>query len=311
VRFLLGGWFDPCQQLGVEFDYYFLDDEDETISLSSLGDPILARPFFNARLNQQDSELVAFPGIVTGTVTVASDSEFRSFAPRLRQNLRCDNYAPCGPRMFMDPCMNPCGPMASSRVDWTLGYRWIKLEESLTIREDLISQADSTLASFNLSDKFSTSNEFHGLELGLLWDTYRGRWSTELAARFGVGNNTRKVGISGATSSVVQGAGFNDPGGLLALPSNIGTYEDDQFVVIPELTVSLGYQIAPSVRFLVGYTIVYWNNVVRPGDQIDLNVNTDLLPPAVSTTGAQVPAFAFNDSTFWAQGVNLGMDWRW
>jgi hypothetical protein len=201
--------------------------------------------------------------------------------------------------------------MGGSRVDWTLGYRYVKLDESLAIREDLMSQADGTLANFNVSDVFATENVFNGMELGLVWDTYRGRWSSELAARFGVGNNRRKVAISGATSSVIQGAAFSDPGGLLALPSNMGTYEDDEFVVIPELTVSLGYQIAPRVRFLIGYTIIYWNNVVRPGDQIDLNVNTDQLPPALSTTGAQAPSFAFNDGTFWAQGINLGMDWRW
>ena len=98
---------------------------------------------------------------------------------------------------------------------------------------------------------------------------------------------------------------------LVALPSNIGQYEDDEFVEIPELSLTLGYQLAPQVRFLVGYTIIYWNNVVRPGEQIDLNVNPDLMPPALSTTGLSAPAFVMNDTAFWAQGINLGLDWRW
>ena len=75
--------------------------------------------------------------------------------------------------------------------------------------------------------------------------------------------------------------------------------------------MTFGYQIAPRVRVLVGYTVVYWSNVVRPGEQIDLNVNTDLLPPAIDTDGLMAPSFAFNDTSFWAQGINLGLDWRW
>ena len=185
-------------------------------------------------------------------------------------------------------CVRPCGAYGGSRVDFTVGYRYIKLEEGLQISEDLISEAQSTFATFNLYDAFETSNEFNGLELGLQWDTYRGRWSMEFGGRFAVGNNTRKVAINGGTTSVIQGAVFNDVGGLLALPSNIGTYEDDEFVVIPEFSLTLGYQIAPRVRFLVGYTLIYWSNVVRPGDQIDLNVNPDLLPPAMDNPGLAV-----------------------
>jgi hypothetical protein len=311
VRFVLGGWLDPCQRNGVEVDYFFLDDERETASFTSFGDPILARPFFNTKLDLQDSELVAFPGIVSGTVAVDYETKLQSIAPRWRHNLRCDNFygVPCGG--CDDFGRVGCGPSGGTRVDWTVGYRYMKLEEGLRITEDLVSQADSTFATFNLADVFETSNEFNGLELGLNWDTYRGRWSMEVATRFAAGNNQRKVAINGRTTSVIQGAVFDDPGALLALPSNIGTYKDDEFVVIPELTVSLGYQIAPRVRFLVGYTIIYWNNVVRPGDQIDLNVNTDQLPPALDTDGLLAPAFAMNDTTFWAHGINLGMDWRW
>jgi hypothetical protein len=314
VRFLLGGWVDPCQHRGWEVDYFFLEEELDSFSRSSIGDPILARPFFNTQLNIQDAELVAYPGIVSGTVNVDYRSEYQSLTPRFRQNLRCDNIFPvaCGGCGNCDGRGSAvCGPLGGSRVDVSLGYRYMRLREGLRISEDLISEAESTFATFNIYDAFEVSNEFHGFELGLLWDRYRGRWSMELASRFALGNNTRRVAINGGTRSVIQGVAFEDVGGLLALPSNIGAYEDDEFVVIPELSATLGYQLAPNVRFLVGYTFIYWNNVVRPGDQIDLNVNPDLMPPAVNTTGLSAPAFAMNDASFWAQGINLGLDWRW
>jgi hypothetical protein len=314
VRFVLGGWIDIRQHRGWEIDYFFLDDESDSFGFGSLGDPILARPFFNTQLNLQDAELVAFPGIVTGSVHVDQHSEFQSLTPRLRQNLRCNDFysLACGGCGDCDACASgTMGPIGGSRVDVSVGYRYMRLNERLRISEDLISEAESTFATFNLFDAFETSNEFNGFELGLLWDVYRGPWSMEIASRFALGNNTRRVAINGGTRSVIQGAAFDDVGGLLALPSNIGTYEDDEFVVIPELSFTIGYQLAPQVRFLVGYTFLYWNNVVRPGDQIDLNVNPDLMPPALGTPGLSAPAFVMNDDSFWAQGINLGLDWRW
>ncbi len=81
--------------------------------------------------------------------------------------------------------------------------------------------------------------------------------------------------------------------------------------MIPELGATLGYAIAPNLRVLLGYTLLYWGNVVRPGDQIDLAVNPDLLPPEQATTGPSAPSFLLTDTTYWAQGLNVGLDWRW
>jgi hypothetical protein len=52
--------------------------------------------------------------------------------------------------------------------------------------------------------------------------------------------------------------------------------------------------------------------VVRPGGQIDLDVNPDLLPPeAVPFTGAARPQFVFHETDYWAQGISAGLDYRW
>ncbi|MCY2992401.1 MAG: BBP7 family outer membrane beta-barrel protein, partial [Planctomycetota bacterium] len=61
-----------------------------------------------------------------------------------------------------------------------------------------------------------------------------------------------------------------------------------------------------------GYTLLFWTNVVRPGDQIDTSVNPGLLPDEQNPiTGALRPSFAFRDSTLWAQGLNLGLECSW
>jgi hypothetical protein len=93
-------------------------------------------------------------------------------------------------------------------------------------------------------------------------------------------------------------------GGLLAQTTNIGTYEQNTFSIMPELGVTLSYDITCRLRASVGYTFLYWNNVARPGDQIDRNLAQ--LPPEPPVPGGG-PAFAFRTTDFWAQGMNFGL----
>jgi hypothetical protein len=48
---------------------------------------------------------------------------------------------------------------------------------------------------------------------------------------------------------------------------------------------------------------------VRPGNQIDLNVNPDLLPNEINpVTGPLAPVAPNAASTFWAQGLTAGVE---
>ena len=314
LRIQAGMWLDACQWWGLELDLFGMERGSDDFVASSEGSPILARPFYNALLNMEDAELVAYPGIVSGSVSVHTDSRLYWLAPRMRMNLRCADHLPY-PALACGGC-NPCGGAVCGnpggyRVDLLVGYRFMRLDGSLQIYEQLTSRRDNNVSEFDLRDSFDTENSFNGFELGLSWDAYRGPWSLELLSLFMLGNNRRIVNIDGSTTSTTQGVSFTDPGGLLALSSNMGAYQDDEFVVIPELGATLGYAIAPNLRVLLGYTFLYWGNVVRPGDQIDLAVNPDLLPPEQATLGPAAPSFVLQDTTYWAQGLNVGLDWRW
>ncbi|MGA2621614.1 MAG: BBP7 family outer membrane beta-barrel protein [Thermoguttaceae bacterium] len=46
------------------------------------------------------------------------------------------------------------------------------------------------------------------------------------------------------------------------------------------------------------------------GDQIDLHVNPSLFPPPVPS-GVLAPQFKFAATDFWAQGLQLGLDYRY
>jgi hypothetical protein len=111
-------------------------------------------------------------------------------------------------------------------------------------------------------------------------------------------------------------------GGLLALSSNIGHFSRDRFSVVPELGLTVGYNITCHMRVFVGYNFLYMSNVLRPGDQIDPILDARKIPnfvklaptsaAATSTLPISVhPTVPFNEANFWAQGVNCGLEFHY
>ena len=122
--------------------------------------------------------------------------------------------------------------------------------------------------------------------------------------KLALGNTHSRIDINGSTTT----AAGTFAGGLLALPSNMGVHTSDQFSMVPELGLTLGYDLTCHLRATVGYSFIYWSNVSRPGDQIDLNVSPSQFPPTTQT--ATMPAFVQHTTDFWAQGINVGLDYR-
>lgn len=327
-RIRFGGYLGPLRRWSWEGEYFDLGDVDETFTASGngMGTPILARPFFNINPRVggtgamtgppfEDSELVSYPGILTGTVDVDSYSRFNGAAGRFRLNCCClknVGCSPCGSCTGYGSC-HQCGYPPYKRIDFSLGYRYYGLREGLIISEDLTSLQSANPGRFQISDQFTTRNDFNGAELGteLTWGW--NRWTLESLMRVAIGGTRQQVTINGSTTiSPLIANASTFPGGLLAQTSNMGTFTQSEFTMVPELATTLGFYLTPRLRFMVGYTVIYWSSVVRPGDQIDLDVNPDqIAPPTLPLQGPQRPEFAFHTSSFWAQGLSLGLDLRW
>jgi len=188
----------------------------------------------------------------------------------------------------------------------------LQLKESLVIEENLISIPDAP-DGFVINDNFRTRNQFNGTEIGVHWMGRRGYWSLDTLMRLGLGNTRQEVMING-TTEIAQGTNRRTlPGGLLAQRTNSGPFVRNQFGVVPELGATLGYQWTQRMRLTAGYSFIYWSNVVRPGDQIDTTVNTNLMPEeATPLLNSHLnPRFAFQDSDYWVQGLSLGGEYRW
>ncbi len=302
VRARVGVWSATRPNAGVEGEYFGFGQQHELFTRSSGGTPLLARPFYDLTTGRQRSELVASPGVISGRVDVESHSQLTSAAVRFRHMLCCSNG--CGYSTLA------CAPVQSqSRLDWTIGWRYAQLREGLLITETLAGITPP--GNFLLQDSFKTFNQFNGAEIGVQWLGRRGYWSLETLMRMSLGNSLQRLEIDGST--LINAAVPPGPqGGLLAQPGrNIGTYEQEEFAVMPELGATLGYQLTERLKLNVGYTFLYWSNLIRPGDQIDTTVNPDLLSPAILTDTFLGPAFEIRETDYWVQGLNVGCEYRW
>jgi Putative beta barrel porin-7 (BBP7) len=281
-RLMVGYWFGDQHALGIEGGGFFLGRQTSSFTTSSNGTPILARPFFNAATGLQDSELVAAPGILAGTVTARTSNTFYGAEANLRSNVLCG------------PCWN---------VDLIAGYRYLALDEDLTIGESL--QALQVPLTFALNDSFRVHNRFNGGQVGFESEWRRNRWSLDLKAKVALGNESERVDIFGSTVT----NGVAAPRGLLAQPSNSGSFSRNRFAVSPDVGVNIGYQVTNHMRAFVGYDYLYLSDVVRAGDQVDFRVNPNQLRGV--TAGPAQPAFNFHGTDFWAQGVSFGLEFKY
>jgi hypothetical protein len=289
-RVMLGYWFGDEHALGIEAGGFALGNRTTNFTATSLGNPILARPIVDAATGTQTVELVAGPNALAGTISISDRSSFWGYEANLRTNLCC---------------------CCRCYTDLIVGFRSLGLDEKLGINENLtVLRAPG--GSFVVNDQFNATNRFYGGQIGTVSQYQLGRWSFDFITKLAIGNTRQTVDISGSTviNDPRTGTTTTNVGGLLALPSNIGHYHRDLFGFVPEAGINVGYQLTDHCRLYLGYNLIYWTNVVRPGNQIDLVVNTAQLPPA-QPGGPARPAFAFHGSDYWAQGVNFGLEFRY
>ena len=303
TRLSTGFWLDSGQTVAIAADYFDLGAAtDRGRGDSSSGD-IIARPFYNMQAGQQDAQLIS------GTIGVDYRDYFQSAGSWLQFNL-------AGCTRLIDDCSVTGSYLAGRRgydIDLLVGYRYYRADDSLSIRESTVDTSGGPFngTTFDIAEGFRTENRFHGAELGFSTRVYRGRWSLELLTKMAIGNNRQVVTIDGQTITTLPGLPpTTASGGVLATGSNIGRYTDDQFTVIPQLGLDLGFDLSERLRLFVGYNLIYWPQVQRAADQIDLAVDPRNIPP-VQPGALPFPAAQLSSTDFWAQGVNFGLLWQY
>lgn len=296
VRLTAGFWLDDCQSCGIELGGFILGRRDNNHTFNN---PVLARPFFNLNTGMQDSEVASFPGVSTGTISVNNRTNFGGFNTDVRHKLCCSCWY---------------------RVDLLAGFRYLNLDEQLTITEQGVDTNSPLLqpalrgATFVNIDSFHARNQFYGGEVGLEAEFRRGNFFVDVRGKIALGDTQETLEINGIQRVAGPAGVFVARGGLLAEPSNIGRYTRDSFSVVPEVGLDVGYQVTDNFRVFVGYSFLYWSRVLRPGQQIDTAIDVSQIPfgpGGVAPTGLNRPAALLKQTDFWAQGINVGAEFRY
>ncbi len=297
ARFDVGTWLNDDDTLGVGADFLFLGHRSVNFNAFSLGSPILARPFLNASLGSERAFLIAFPNSQAGAVNASLSSRLWGGELDARAEVAHNE---------------------TGRVDVLAGFRHLELIENLDIANaTLFTAPNPVFGGLNIQsvDHFGAGNFFYGGEIGADSVFENGPLSLRLLGKVAFGNMHEIVNVSGATSTTtLTGVTSNIRTGQLVQQTNTGRFTRDELAVVPELGVTLGYALARNVHATVGYTFLYASDVARPGDQVDRSVNVTQIPPPIGAgtlIGPARPAFAFNNTDFWAQGVNLGLEFRY
>lgn len=315
VRTSLGLWFGNDNRFGFEMTGFILEQKANQFRASggATGNPFIARPFINAQTgfenvyfvsqNFADLDRSAF---MTGGIDVSSKTRTWSWEANGLYNFNRDE---------------------STSTSVITGFRSVGLREKLHISESLQnlnpgggvfylgSPVDPSTRELTF-DKFDAQNTFYGGTLGLRSHIEYGRLSVDLTGKASIGVIQQLVDVEGFTAIDAPNGKIAaiTPGGVYAVASNIGRHYQERFGVVPEGNINLSYEMTKNVFFRAGYSFLYINSVLRPGNQIDRNVNPALVPSdATFGTGGgpNSPVFPFHTSSVWLQGANLGFEFRY
>lgn len=299
ARFSAAYWFNDLWAL--DGNVWLLARNQGGFAATSNDFPVLARPFVNANTGANFSELIASPGLATGSALIESETSLWGAELNARRALLC----------------YPC-----ARVDVLLGFRNFNLNETLSITERFARTPNSntgigvpTVTDGVVNDRFRTENHFYGVNVGLAGELRRGWWY--LAGRVGVGLGTmnQQAEVSGFQQLNTTTGPLTASGGLLAVPgANIGRFTQNRFGAVTDAGLTLGVYITPNLRLGVGYNLMYVNSVVRPAGQIDPALDVTRIPnfpvgnvPAVN--GVRPTIVPLRTTDFFTQGITFSLMW--
>jgi hypothetical protein len=315
LRLETGFWTDRSQSLGFELGGFFTERRTSQFSLAgdANGQPFFGRPFIEAASGAPNLFFVSqnFPNPVlaagiTGRIDVSGGSRVWGWEANGVTNLNSSQ---------------------SLRTDLLAGVRSVGLDENLAIGESISSvfPAGGNVflaglpippgASVHTADLFQTQNRFYGPQVGGRVSWNRGPLLVAATTKLAMGVTQELVELEGRSSLVANGAVTQVvPGSVYVVGSNAGRYFRDQFGVIPEFRLDLGYRVAEQLIARLGYTFLYWNQVARPGSQIDPVVSPTQVPSDFAYapgTGPLRPTFRMHESDYWTMGLNLGVEYRY
>lgn len=282
IRAQADWWFGDCNNVGVEADVFFLERDSTHFTVRHGQVPVLAIPFTDSAMGNQTSFVVngfnpEFGNLFGGT-RIYSRMELFGQEGNFLLNLMRDEEI---------------------HLDLILGTRFLQMRERLDLTSNARILPDQTTV-IGLEDHIQTFDKFFGGQVGAKGQWKRGRWTLEGKAAVALGGNDQLIRNKGFTTVHSPESRQVTDVGLFVQPSNRGTFDRWSFDVVTELRANVGFDVSRHLRVITGYSLLTWNGLVRPGNQIQ---------PTSRAGGTPRPNF--QEDFFWAQGGNVGLEVRW
>ncbi|HTV57024.1 MAG TPA: BBP7 family outer membrane beta-barrel protein [Terriglobia bacterium] len=306
LRLFAGAWLDPQQILGVEAGGFVLQEQGQGFNFNSTvgGNPLLALRHFDAASGAQDAFVIASPSSSTGGIAVQTDSQLWGADANVLHTFFWTR---------------------SFRLVGLFGFRYLDLSEALSIQTRSMAISGSAVSflgqsfaapSYDLTaDRFNARNQFFGGQVGLRSEYYFSHFFVAAIGKLAVGQTDEVRNALGVSTLQIGTTPVQSTaGGLFAVPSNSGHFVNEDLGIVPELQLKGGVLLTRWLRATIGYDVLYWSRVLRASDTLDLTVDTRQVPtsPAYQPgVAVHSPSAMFNPSSFWVQGLTLGLEFTY
>jgi hypothetical protein len=287
-----GTWLTSDQVLSFEVGGFLLEKAEASQSFrSSNGSPPSYIPFQDPS-NVNQALPFGVPGVVNGTSAAVGSSRLWGAEGNLSAHFSTAKG----------------GVVLAGAV--LFGLRYLDLEDRVTVtnQQNLVSDP---LGFAIGSDNFTTRNQFYGGQLGSRLGLSGGNWSLDIVTKMALGITHQVSEVFG--QPLLAGSVASPlllPGPYLALPSNIGRQSANRITLVPDVSLTVHYNLTSYLSLSLGYSCLYWNKVLCPGDQMDTHVNITQLPFHGPITGPGLPAPMLMHTDAFAQGVRAGVEFR-
>ena len=285
------------KRLRLEGSFFFLGEQSSSASVESsghIGSVDLLLPFYDVTLNRESVTELSYSPAYRGSAR----EEFSNNLMGLEAGL-----------VWALPSSG------GWNMDLLGGLRWLQLKEDYSVSTSSSWNPPNVADIWQTRDSFDTSNNFYGAQIGARASYDQDNWVVNGAVKLGLGVMNQEVDINGSlvTNDFTNyGATQTFPGGYFALPTNIGSHSQSEFAIVPEIQLSLGYRFTPTTTLFASYSFIYADDVVRPGNQLDRRINPTqsvsyVGEPPVALAGSAQPSATLNTSSYWAQGLSIGL----
>jgi hypothetical protein len=310
-RVTAGMWLNFERSVGIEASGFLLESRsaNQAVNSDANGNPLLAQPFFDPNRMIENVNSLAIPNIQAGSFTLAARSRTGA-----------------GEGNFLFPLQDWGG----LHLIGTVGFHYLNLDESLVLNTNtgiiqsfagifpLFFQGVQNVdfpRTLTFRDSFRTSNQFYGGQAGARWEwEFWDQFQLQVEGEVALGVMQNQLEINGFTIVNATANGpviASAPGGFYAQRSNIGRFSRSTFSALPTGDIQLHYELFPNCWIHLGYTVLFATGTVRPGQQIDRTINTSQAPGLADfglfPNGPARPTVNFQDTTFWAHGIDVGI----